>query len=222
MEPVSNADLVLFTDAAGSAGYGAYCRGKWSAGPWPGSWREAGFLRNLVLRERFPIVLSVESWGEELRNKKVWFNCDNLGVVRAINNISTSSLPVVDRSVLIWIRRSKTDQEGKRVRMELIRGLDTQFCPVTALRQFMAIRPPGEGVLFIHRDGLCLSRFQFTAVLRKCLKEGGLSPGEYAGHSFRIGAATEAARWGLSTNVIKKIGRWESNRYQLYVRPHLL
>lgn len=33
--------------------------------------------------------------GEELRNKKVRFNCDNLGVVWAINSISASSPPVV-------------------------------------------------------------------------------------------------------------------------------
>lgn len=30
--PVSNADLELFTDVAGSVGYGAYFQGKWSAG----------------------------------------------------------------------------------------------------------------------------------------------------------------------------------------------
>lgn len=47
--PVSNTDLVLFTDVAGSLGYGTYCQGHWSAEPWPEIWREAGFLRKLVL-----------------------------------------------------------------------------------------------------------------------------------------------------------------------------
>lgn len=85
----------LFTDAAGSLGYGTYFQGRWSAEPWPAAWLEAGFLKNLVLLELFPIVLSVELWGEAFRNKKVSFNCDNMGVVSAIKNISASSPPVV-------------------------------------------------------------------------------------------------------------------------------
>ena len=93
--PVSNADLALFTDAAGSVGYGAYFNGRWSAEPWPESWRAAGFLRNLVLLELFPIVVAMELWGEFFRNKKVRFNCDNMGVVWAINSISASSPPVI-------------------------------------------------------------------------------------------------------------------------------
>lgn len=71
--PVSNADLELFTDAAGSAGYGAYCRGRWCAGPWPDSWREAGFLCNLVLLELFPIVLAVELWGGRITEQESSF-----------------------------------------------------------------------------------------------------------------------------------------------------
>lgn len=45
--------------------------------------------------------------------------------------------------------------------------------------------------------------------------------GDYAAHSFRIGAAPEAARWGLPEEVIKRIGRWESRTYHIYVRPPL-
>lgn len=52
-------------------------------------------MKNLVLLELFPIVLVVELWGEAFRNHKVRFNCDNMGVVMAINNILASSLPVV-------------------------------------------------------------------------------------------------------------------------------
>ena len=93
--PVSNFDLELYTDAAGSTGFGAFFRGRWSAGPWPVSWVEAGFTRNLVLLELFPVVLAVELWGAEFRDKKVRFHCDNLGVVQAINRVSASSPPVV-------------------------------------------------------------------------------------------------------------------------------
>lgn len=105
--------------------------------------------------------------------------------------------------------------------MELFKGNCTQFCPVTALGQFLRIRPKVDGALFIHLDGSFLSKFQFTAVFCKCLGVGGLVQGDYAAHSFCIGAATEVARWGLPEEVIKHIGRWESTRHRIYVPPHL-
>lgn len=52
--PVNNFDLELYTDAAGSSGFGAFFQGKWSAALWPQSWIDAGFTRNLVLLELFP------------------------------------------------------------------------------------------------------------------------------------------------------------------------
>ena len=93
--PVSNFDLDLVTDAAGSTGYGAFFKGRWSAEAWPESWVAAGFERNLVLLELFPVVVAIELCGEECRNLKIRLNCDNMGVVQVINRISGSSLPVV-------------------------------------------------------------------------------------------------------------------------------
>ena len=37
-------------------------------------------------------------------------------------------------------------------------------------------------------------------------------------HSFRIGAATVAARNGVPDHLIQAMGRWSSNAYQLYIR----
>lgn len=56
---VSNYDLELFTDAAGSTGYGTFLGDRWSAERWPAKWREAGFLKNLVLLELFPLVVTI-------------------------------------------------------------------------------------------------------------------------------------------------------------------
>ncbi len=40
----------------------------------------------------------------------------------------------------------------------------------------------------------------------------------YAGHSFRIGAATTASYYGIPEALIKTMGRWESAAYLLYIR----
>ena len=40
----------------------------------------------------------------------------------------------------------------------------------------------------------------------------------FAGHSFRIGAATTAAQCGIQNALIKTLGRWESSAYTRYIR----
>ena len=46
-----------------------------------------------------------------------------------------------------------------------------------------------------------------------------MCPADYASHSFRIGAATTAAAAvGLSSHLIKPLGRWNGNAYMSYVR----
>ncbi|KAM4053257.1 uncharacterized protein ACNLHF_005994 [Anomaloglossus baeobatrachus] len=95
-EVVSNEELVLYTDAAGSSGFGAYFGGRWCVGRWPDSWRVCGLTRNLALLELFPIVVALEVWGQDLKDRKVRFMCDNLGVVQCVNKLTADSPPVVD------------------------------------------------------------------------------------------------------------------------------
>ena len=45
-----------------------------------------------------------------------------------------------------------------------------------------------------------------------------MQPENYAGHSFHIGAATTAAAGGVPVEVIKTLGRWKSQAYQLYIK----
>ena len=51
--------------------------------------------------------------------------------------------------------------------------------------------------------------------IRAALTEAGLVAKDYAGHSFRIGAATTAAH---QDSLIKTLGRWESAAYTKYIR----
>ena len=124
--------------------------------------------------------------------------------------------------VRVWVRRSKTDQEGKGMRLSLFRVPDATICPVRAVEHFCSVRPGLGGSFLVHQDGSALSRFQFLAVFRKCVVAAGYNPREYATHSFRIGAATEAARAGLDAAAVKRIERWDSDRFRIYVRPQLL
>lgn len=94
-EEVDNSVLCLFTDAAGSAGFGAILGSHWFCQAWPASWREQGLCSNLVLLELFPIVVALELWGEGMADRGVCFWTDNLGVVYSVNKLTSSSLPVL-------------------------------------------------------------------------------------------------------------------------------
>ena len=54
--------------------------------------------------------------------------------------------------------------------------------------------------------------------VRDALVTLGLSAQSYAGHSFRIGAATAAAQAGIEDSVIQSLGRWNSNAFLRYIR----
>lgn len=98
-------------------------------------------------------------------------------------------------------------------------------CPVVALQQYMCLTKSKFGPLFQYRNGRFLTRHDFTTEVRNLLEKGGIKPSDYAGHSFRIGAATTAAAKKIPVWLIKSMGRWASNCYEMYVQTpakHLL
>ncbi|XP_073439516.1 uncharacterized protein [Dendrobates tinctorius] len=122
----------------------------------------------------------------------------------------------------ITLRFSKTDRDGKGCRVVLCEVSGSPLCPVSCMRIFGTGGRSFTDPLLVHGNGSFLSRFQFVTIFRRCLERGGLPAREYSGHSFRIGAATEAARRGLGEDMVRRIGRWESVRFRSYVRPNLV
>ncbi|XP_075067878.1 uncharacterized protein LOC142158118 [Mixophyes fleayi] len=117
------------------------------------------------------------------------------------------------------IVKFKTDQLGRGHWLAITEQQETSICPVKLANQFAKIRPPGEGLWLSHSDNTPVTKFQFSALLKRGLGEVGLNPVEYGTHSFRIGAATAAAARGASVNEIQALGRWKSQAYKKYIRP---
>lgn len=122
----------------------------------------------------------------------------------------------------LCLRKSKTNQLGRGRIVWVYPVLGSQLCPVGAVREFLSFCPVGQGHFLLHLGGEVLSRFQFGAVFAKCIRGLGLTEKDFSSHSFRIGAATEAARNGLGEETVKRIGSWESKRFQSYVRRNLV
>lgn len=96
------------------------------------------------------------------------------------------------------------------------------ICPVYAVNEYLGRCPQGWDPLLVHQDGSFLSVFQFVQIFRNCVTRTERDAKVYSAHSFRIWVATEAARWCPAPDVVKHIGRWESDRFKIFVRPHLL
>jgi hypothetical protein len=94
----------------------------------------------------------------------------------------------------------------------------SDFCPVAILLQYLIIRGPSPGFLFVLSNGNPVPRAHFATQLALALKFCNLNPNFYKGHSFRIGAATHAADRGMSDTQIRALGRWKSNAFLKYIR----
>ena len=88
--------LHLYTDAAGSLGFGGLCGKKWFLGSWPQTWKKL----NITVLELFPIVVAARIWGSMWQNKRIIFFSDNMAVVHVLNS-STSK----EREVMILLRK---------------------------------------------------------------------------------------------------------------------
>ena len=124
-----------------------------------------------------------------------------------------------DDPPLVQIHRkvSKTDQERKGVSIFIGKKGD-DLCSVAALTAYLAFRGHAESPLFQFKDRTPLIKDRFVQHVRAVLSSAGYDPSVYAGHSFRIGAATTAAQRGIEDSVIKALGRWKSEAFQTYIK----
>ena len=117
----------------------------------------------------------------------------------------------------IKLKHSKTDQERKGVKI-IIGKTEDDLCPLSAMLSFLKVRGSHPGPLFCWKSGSPLSKSRFVESVRSALTTANLPANSFAGHSFRIGAATTAASAGICDSSIQCLGRWKSNAYLLYIR----
>ena len=121
------------------------------------------------------------------------------------------------QALQVRIKASKTDPFRQGV-LVCVGRTNKPLCPVAAMLAYMVRQGRGQGPFFKFQDGRPLTRPRFVAEFRTAVAAAGIDPKPYSGHSFRIGAATTAARRGVQDATIKMLGRWKSSAYQLYVK----
>ena len=115
----------------------------------------------------------------------------------------------VPEGLLVHLGRSKTDQEGKGRRVEIVYGTAPSTCPVRSWRRWLNEAQITEGAVFLrvdrHRRLLGpLSSQGIALVVKKHMGRLGHPVADFAGHSLRRGHATTAARNGASERTIMR------------------
>ena len=98
--------LHFYTDAS-NIGFGAVFGQHWFVE----EWSQHLMAFHITVKERVPIVLAVETWGDVLKNRCVRFHCDNLAVVNIINKQSSKEniiMSLIRRLVLKTLQSNIT------------------------------------------------------------------------------------------------------------------
>ena len=121
---------------------------------------------------------------------------------------------------ILNLKVSKTDPFRTGCKLSLFR-INSVLCPVSAMLKYMKLRRSRGAIstdpLFVNGDNQPLTRTYFLHTLRSLLSCLGVNSSLYAGHSFRRGAASMAAKANVPDHLIKVLGRWSSDCYQRYI-----
>lgn len=136
-----------------------------------------------------------------------------LGLATALRRSELVGLDVEDITftsdgLVVFLKRSKTDQTGEGRQIGVPWGSRPQTCPVRSLRQWLEASGISEGPIFryVDRHGNLhpgrLSAWAVGEVVKRYARAIGRDPVKFGGHSLRAGHATSAALGGAPERVI--------------------
>ena len=132
------------------------------------------------------------------------------------NNLQLQDIQIFDTTVVIAFTQYK-HSNGMPFTL-YVEAINSPYCPVKLLFDYLRIRGPYGGPLFCSIEGLSITYAKFKSMFSTAVTRVGVR-GQMSPHAIRIGAATQAAASGLYDTVIRQLGRWRSLRaHTNYVR----
>ena len=145
-----------------------------------------------------------------------------------ISLLQYGDVQFVREGMTLWLRSSKTDQQGKGRIVGIHKGRSALTCPVRAMRAWLKIRGTWDGPLFVRftpkggitRDGLAGRGQTLYNALKDALDDLGEDSRRFGAHSLRAGMVTEASRAGATeASIMRSTGHSTSAMLQRYIRP---
>lgn len=124
------------------------------------------------------------------------------------------------------IPRSKTDQTGKGQRVALTPVIDERYCPVSAFRRWLVVSKIEQGPVFRGVDMVsgkvleaALAPQGVARRVQHYVKQLGLDPSDFGGHSLRSGFITTAVKMGRSeADIMESTGHRDVRTMRGYIR----
>ena len=127
--------------------------------------------------------------------------------------IQIEDVDFVSEGVKIFIKRSKTDQSGEGMTKGIPYFSNSDYCPVTSLKNWIEKSEIKSGKIFDMSDkSVALIIKKYTAIV-------GLDSNKYSGHSLRSGFATSAAELGAEErSIMAMTGHKTSQMVRRYIQ----
>ena len=138
--------------------------------------------------------------------------------------LAVDDIEETPEGLVITIRRSKTDQEGRGIVKGIARGEHPETCPVSALLDWLQAAAITSGPVFRHIGKGGRLEGQLTAqsvalVIKAACKAARLDATKYSGHSLRAGLVTQAAKNGVAvSDIMRQTGHKSTETVNRYVR----
>ncbi len=139
--------------------------------------------------------------------------------------LTVADVTFAAEGLIVRVRRSKVDQEGKGSAKGLPFAGDPSLCPVRALRGWLEVSGATDGPVFRRIDkagnigAAALTGAAVALVVKRAAESAGLDAERFAGHSLRAGFATTAAKRGRDlSSIMRQTGHKSERVARGYVR----
>jgi len=162
-----------------------------------------------------------------VRDRAVLLVCFACGWRRAeLVSLDLEDVRWVDGGIVLWLGRTKTDQEARGRYVGVNYGSRALTCPVAALEEWLAMRGKEAGPLFFSCDagGKITGKRLHPDGVRRAVKRGFALLKEddtrFGAHSLRAGMITAGIENGASeTAIMQRTGHRSYATFRRYVRP---
>lgn len=158
----------------------------------------------------------------DVRDRALLLLCFACGWRRSeIVSLDLEDIRWVEEGIVLWLGRSKTDQEARGRTVGIHFGQRALTCPIRALLEWLEIRGNDPGPLFL--NSIEKRRLHPGAVYR-AVKKGlsliGETSTRFGAHSLRAGMVTAAVENGADLPAImQRTGQRKLETVMRYVRP---
>jgi len=139
--------------------------------------------------------------------------------------LTVEDLAFVEEGLVVCVRRSKTDQEGAGMLKGIPKGTHPDTCAVAALQAWLYTAKVRSGRIFRALDShgnktnRPMPAYTVGRIIQRLVRQLGLDPTQYGGHSLRAGLVTAAAQAGVAERVImQQTGHADVQSMRRYIR----